>query len=170
MEIQRIEPHGDRWDHYVAHLKRVDNACWVLEGDDERPLADVLFLGVVVGAEVVGDLALRKQVVSAPATEWSGGVARPLLGEDERPMEETFVMTFFVEEAHRRKGYGRALQEAALALTREAGCFQMRSWSSLDKPENHRLKLSLGFALHPEVHRAASGYDVTGAYFVKRVD
>jgi hypothetical protein len=46
----------------------------------------------------------------------------------------------------------------------------MRSWSSLDKPENYQLKLSLGFALHPSTHDAAAGYPVSGVYFVKRVD
>ena len=46
----------------------------------------------------------------------------------------------------------------------------MRSWSSLDKPANYALKLSLGFAMHPSVHDAASGYQVSGVYFVKRVD
>ena len=78
--------------------------------------------------------------------------------------------TFGVEAPQRCRGLGRALQEAALEWTRERGCLQMRSWSSIDKPENYTLKLSLGFAMLPAVHDAASGYPVSGVYFVKRTD
>jgi hypothetical protein len=61
------------------------------------------------------------------------------------------------------------LQLAALEKTRELGCFQMRSWSSLDKPANYQLKLSLGFGFHPEVQDTASGLKVSGGYFVRTV-
>lgn len=167
---RRFEPGGDGWAGYVEHLRRVDQARWVVD-DEGRPLGgDLIFLGVVAGDRVVANLALKEQVVTAPATEWSGGVDTPLHASDGTDLRETFVQTFCVEEAHRRAGLGRALQEAALALTRERGCVQMRSWSSLDKPANYALKLSLGFAMLPAVHDAAAGYQVSGVYFVKRVD
>lgn len=169
MEIRRFAPAGAGWDAYLAHLERGDMARWVLD-EDERPLPGMLFLGAVVAEEVVGDLALREQVVTAPATAWTDGQARPLADRDGAPLRETFVQTFFVDRAHRRCGVGRALQQAALDLTRARGCCQMRSWSSLDKPENYRLKLGLGFAMHPEVHEAWNGMKVSGVYFVKRVD
>jgi len=169
METQRFDPQHELWEEYVAHLKRTENARWVLD-EDQRPLADLLFLGAVADGRVVGNLALRRQVVTCPATEWCGGVPRPLLDADGEPVEEMFVQTFHVQAAHRRLGIGRSLQQAALEWTRIEGCCQMRSWSSLDRPENYRLKLCLGFAMHPEVHRAAAGHDVSGVYFVKRVD
>jgi hypothetical protein len=61
------------------------------------------------------------------------------------------------------------LQEAALDFAKESSCIQMRSWSSLDKPANYQLKISLGFAFHPEVQQTPSGLRVSGGYFVKRV-
>jgi GNAT superfamily N-acetyltransferase len=42
-------------------------------------------------------------------------------------LRETFVATFAVDAAYRRHGYGRALQTAALKMTRALGCYQMRS-------------------------------------------
>jgi GNAT superfamily N-acetyltransferase len=169
MEIREFEPGRDGWDAYVAHLRRAGDARWVL-GDDGRPLAGVHCLGAVVDGNVVGDLAVREQVVTAPATKWSGGAPRPLEAADGTPLRETYVMSFAVAETHRRRGIGCALQTAALDLTRRRGCCQMRSWSSLDKPENYGLKLSMGFAMHPEVHEAWNGTEVSGVYFVKRVD
>ena len=104
-----------------------------------------------------------------PATEWSGGEARSLTFGDGEPLYEMFVQTFAVEAAFRRRGHGRALQQAALALTAERGCHQMRSWSSLDKPEKYALKLALGFAVHPAISEAGNGQQISGVYFIKTV-
>ena len=169
MEIVRLDPDHERWADHVAHLRRVDMARWVVD-DDGTPSGSFLFLGAVVDGDVVGNLTLRVQPVSMPATEWSGGEDRPLLDADDNPVHETFVQTFAVDQGHRRRGIGRALQAAALVWTRDAGALQMRSWSSLDKPENYALKLSMGFAMHPSTHDAHGGFQVSGVYFVKRVD
>lgn len=169
MEISRIDPAHETWADLVAHLRRVDHAQWVLDEKDE-PTGTFLFLAAVAEGEVVGDLTLEPRNIVLPATEWSGGKKTTLLDAARQPVRETYVMTFCVEEPHRRRGIGRALQEAALAWTKEVGCMQMRSWSSLDKPVNYALKLSMGFAMDPAVHDAAGGIQVTGVYFVKRVD
>lgn len=144
-------------------------AQWVLD-EANTPTEPFLFLAATDEEDVVGNLALRMQPVTLPATEWSGGVDKPLLDASGEPVTETFVQTFAVDETHRRRGIGRALQEAAVAWTRDVGCAQMRSWSSMDKPKNYALKLSMGFAMHPAVHDAAGGFQVSGVYFVKRVD
>ncbi len=169
MEILRTDPDHALWAEYAAHLRHTNQARWVL-GDDDQPTEPFWFLGAAEDGQVVGNLALKEQGISMPATEWSGGVDKPLLDAEGVPVRETFVMTFFVEAPHRRRGIGRALQEAAVAWTRERGCLQMRSWSSLDRPENYAMKLSMGFAMHPSVHDAAGGFQVSGVYFVKRVD
>ena len=169
MQIQRIAEGQPHWPALVAHLRRVDQAHWVIDSAD-RAGDSLLFLGAVVADEMVGNLSLREQQIVVPATPWSEGREHALHASDGAALRETFVQTFFVEQAHRGRGLGRALQEAAIAWTRERGCLQMRSWSSLDRPENHALKLSLGFALHPATHEAAAGCPVSGVYFVKRVD
>ncbi len=121
---------------------------------------------------MVGNLSLVLQDITSPPTEWSHdrGYERTLRAADGTPYRETFVETFMVEEAYRRRGYGRALQRAALGLSRELGAYQMRSWSSLDRAANYALKVSLGFAVHPAVqHAARTGEPISGVYFVKVV-
>lgn len=144
-------------------------ARWVFDGDSGALRPDLHCLGVLVGEQIAGHITLRVQPVLIPATEWSGGQAAPLPGPDGAPLSETFVQTFAVEAAHRRQGFGRALQLAALDLTRALGGYQMRSWSSLDKSANYALKLSLGFAAHPAVQVTSSGQAISGVYFVKTV-
>jgi len=119
--------------------------------------------------QVVADLTLIKRPIEIPPSEWAGERDRILRDASGQPLYETFVQTFRVNEEHRRKGYGRALQLEALRLTKELGCIQMRSWSSLDKPANYALKLSLGFGFHPEIQETSSGLKVSGGYYVKRV-
>jgi hypothetical protein len=79
------------------------------------------------------------------------------------------VQTFHVNETNRRSGLGERLQQHALTVTRDLGCYQMRSWSSLDRDANYLLKLKLGFAAHPAVYKTESGLEVSGIYFVKKV-
>ena len=72
------------------------------------------------------------------------------------------VLAFGVLPAWRRRGIGRALQQAAIAAARARGCYQVRSRSSGDAVANHQLKLSLGFGVHPIV----AENDDRAAYYV----
>ena len=165
--VERIEPGHVLWEALRAHLARVDMESWVIDKAG-RPVPDVYFLGVVDNEYVVGHISIKLQDIIIPATEWGGGIERPLT-KDDRRLTETFVQTFAVDEAHRRRGHGRILQLAALDLTKEIGAYQMRSWSSLDKLGNYMLKLNLGFAAHPAIYETATGLRVSGVYFVKVV-
>jgi GNAT superfamily N-acetyltransferase len=142
-------------------------ARWAL--DDGQPAPDAYFLGVMDADQVIGHISVRVQNLVIPPTEWSAGQDHGLRGPAGEPLRETFVNTFAVDETHRRQGYGRALQIAALDLTRELGCYQMRSWSSLDKTANFALKISLGFAVFPAVYTTGSGQPISGAYFIRTV-
>ena len=62
---------------------------------------------------------------------------------------EAKVIAFAVHEDFRRKGIGQALQEETIRFARELGCYQLRSFSGGDHPENHALKLAMGFAVQP---------------------
>lgn len=64
-------------------------------------------------------------------------------------LTEAKVIAFGVALEQRRQGIGRQLQLALIDRSKRAGCYQIRSHSSLDNTANHQLKLSLGFALHP---------------------
>lgn len=152
------------WPAYTAHLNRVDMARWVLTADG-APLPGMHFLGVAHGEDVIGHLTLMVQPLATPAADASPGT--PLTGPDGAPLCEAFVQTFAVEQDHRRQGHGRALQLAALVLARDLGCYQMRSWSSLDKGANYALKLSLGFLACPAIYTTPNGQHIPGVYFVK---
>ncbi len=165
----RIHPGGQYWAALVDYLKDCNQAQWVLDKDDRPKHADLSFLVVVVDDQVVADITLLKRPIEVPPSEWAGDRERILRDASGQSLYETFVQTFRVDESHRRKGYGRALQLEALQVTKELGCIQMRSWSSLDKPANYQLKLGLGFGFHPEIQQTASGLKVSGGYFVKRV-
>ncbi len=66
-----------------------------------------------------------------------------------KTLTEAKIIAFGVRKDHRRRGIGRALQEYVLNRARELGCYQVRSVSGNDHPENRNLKLSMGFAVEP---------------------
>jgi GNAT superfamily N-acetyltransferase len=168
MEIRRVSDGDAAWPAFVAHLERARMARHAL--DDAGRLADDFHaLAAVEGDEVVGHLVLNCRPLVVPETEWSAGRDHAVRGADGEPVTETFVATFAVDEGHRRRGHGRALQRAALDLSRELGAWQMRSWSSLDRPENYALKLSLGFTASPTTEPwGRDGSSVCGMYFTAR--
>jgi GNAT superfamily N-acetyltransferase len=169
VSIERITPEDDLWPDCANHLKRVNMARWVIARDgglDEG----LVCLGYVREDKVIGHVSFKVQPIVCPATEWSGGEEMPVLNVDGHPLSESYVYTFAVEEKYRRQGIGRDLQLAALDWTRRLGCYQMRSWSSTDKPANYALKISLGFAIYPDTYETARGYPVSGVYFVKTVN
>ena len=73
---------------------------------------------------------------------------RPLV-VDGRALTEAKIIAFGVNQAYRRQGIGRALQEHTLRRAKALGCYQVRSVSDGDHPENHQLKLAMGFAVEP---------------------
>ena len=66
-----------------------------------------------------------------------------------KTLREAKIIAFGVKKPYRRRGIGRGLQEYTLKRARELDCYQVRSISDADHPENHQLKLSMGFAVEP---------------------
>lgn len=153
-----------RWSAYVNHLERVDMARWVVTPEGAA-LPGIHYLGIARDEDVIGHLTLIVQPLATPGTP--GSASALLSAPDGVPLTEAFVQTFAVEPDYRRQGHGRALQEAALALAGRLGCYQMRSWSSLDKTANYALKIRLGFATCPAIYTTSSGQSIPGVYFVK---
>jgi len=169
LKIIQLTPESSEWPLLVAHLISGNDARWVLDDEDWPKDEGLIFLAGQVDGEVVGSLTLIRQEITIPETEWAAEMDRTVRDQTGQPLHETFVQTFRVDETHRRLGIGRALQVAALRVTEETGCIQMRSWSSLNATANYVLKLSLGFGFHPEFQQTSSGLRVSGGYFVKRV-
>ncbi|MCA9913880.1 MAG: GNAT family N-acetyltransferase [Anaerolineae bacterium] len=160
------EQHGN-WQQYTQHLERVQMARHGLIRGEAIPQA--IYLGVLEDNRVIGHLSLKVQALVVPATEWNHNKEESLLNAAGEALRETFVQTFAVEEAYRRRGMGTALQTAAIEATRASGCYQMRSWSSADRPANYALKLQMGFAVHPTTYALPDGRLISGVYFIWRV-
>jgi GNAT superfamily N-acetyltransferase len=169
VQVTQFFPDQPGWQANVAHLKNCDQARWVLDAGDLPKSDDLVFLGVEDGDAVVANLTLKVQPIVIPTTEWAGDKETVLKGTDGEALTETYVQTFHVEEAYRRRGLGEQLQRAGLEQTQLLGCYQMRSWSSLNRDANYQLKLKLGFSAHPAVHQADSGLLVSGVYFIKTI-
>ena len=165
-EIREITPEQATWTALVEHLHRVTMARHALVDGAAKP--ETYYLGACIDKQVIGHISIRQQPIIIPASPLTDNVSLPLQ-HNHQSLAETFVQTFAVEVDHRRQGYGRALQQAALDLTVQLGCYQMRSWSSADKLANYALKLSMGFAVFPALYPMPGGQPISGAYFVKIV-
>jgi GNAT superfamily N-acetyltransferase len=165
--VNAFGPDHPGWQAYADHLTRVNMIQHATLKGEPKP--DGIYLGLSVEGAIVGHISLVKQPLVVPASYLCEDRALYLTDAASTPLYETFVQTFSVEAAHCRKGYGRALQEAAIEKSQEAGCYQMRSWSSADRRENYALKISLGFAMHPALYPMPGSAPLSGIYFIKRL-
>jgi GNAT superfamily N-acetyltransferase len=160
INVERFDATHTLWHSYVAHLRRASMVRWSIS-PEELPLENTVYLGTRANRLVIGHISVRIQPIQIP------GMDQVLRDSSGDILNELFVQTFAVEENYRRRGYGRALQQAALNLLPTLHCCQMRSWSSFDKPANYALKISLGFAVCPATYEAPNGEKISGVYFVK---
>ena len=109
------------------------------------------------------DFAKSNHILVAMSDDQPVGVLRFVaqrLGEDEeRPpivfkgetLVEGKVITFGVVPEYRNQGIGRALQERAIEIAREKGCYQLRSRSWYQSRANFHLKISMGSGIQPSL-------------------
>lgn len=167
MAIERITPDHPLWPEFCAHLKRHEMYAPIIT-HDRMPHPGVYVLCAVVDNHIIGHITLKMQQIMFPnGTE--DAALHALSTQYRLPLRELFVQTFAVDVKQRRRGYGRALQNAALDLGKRLGCFQLRSWSPLDCTANCALKLAMDFAAHPAVQTAPTGEQIAGVYFIKPV-
>jgi GNAT superfamily N-acetyltransferase len=58
-------------------------------------------------------------------------------------------MPFGVLPERRRMGIGQLLQETAIQMAIDLGCYQVRSRSPSSAQEKYALKLKMGYVIHP---------------------
>lgn len=146
-------PQHERWDETLALVAELQQADWVATIAPWHHSSHLLVAfrdGAVAG--------FLRFVVQEIGPE----LDRPPILFDGRPLTEAKILAFGVLPAFRRQGIGRRLQEAAIERASRLGCYQVRSHSSGANGENHRLKLALGFGVHPIVR----GEDTAGVYFI----
>ena len=142
--------HWETLSTLIDHLGQVDwvnfHAEWHLDSvmlvahDDNEPLGFLRYVIQEIGADAdLASIRLNNKI-----------------------LRESKVIAFGVNETMRRQGIGRQLQQALIEHSRQAGCYQIRSHSSLENKANHHLKLSMGYAVHPLV----SSQHKDGFFFV----
>jgi len=142
-----------RWPEVLTAVADLGQADWVAANAPWHRSAHLLV--ALDGGVVAGFLRFVVQEIGPE-------LGRPPVMLGDRPLIEAKVLAFGVLPAFRGRGLGRALQEAVIARALQLGCHQVRSHSGGANAENHQLKLSLGFGVHPILR----GEDTTGAYFI----
>ena len=139
--IQELTPDDRDWPEFVEVVDGERQSRWAFSPDFER--FPRRFLMARQDGRIVGFLMY---------VIWEIGPndrGHPPLAVDGQPLTEAKIIAFGVRTAYRRQGIGRALQEQVLRSAKAFGCYQVRSVSTGDHPENQQLKLSMGFAVEP---------------------
>jgi GNAT superfamily N-acetyltransferase len=145
-------PHA-RWSELLELVNQLDQMDWFTFTADWHFSSHVLVARRA--SEILGFLRFIVQDIGpdtgCPPVKWRG-----------EKLREAKVIAFEVLPAYQRQGIGRSLQETLRQRAQDLGCYQIRSHSSGDNVANHRLKLSLGYGIHPIVR----GDDRRGVYFI----
>lgn len=146
-----VQPHARAYHALVQTADQLDQAKYIaapMPHSDES-----LLLGAFLEEQCVGFLRLLIQVIGREY------VRSPIVVAG-KPLREGYVEAFGVLAAYRRRGIGQRLQERAIELCRERGCYQIRSRSPITSVENYTLKLKLGYAIQPS-------HENDSYYFIK---
>lgn len=139
--IEEMTPDHPEWQELVGIITHENQAGWAFNSHFEK--FPRYFLAAKQDGNIVGFLMF---------VVWDIGPndrAHPPVQIHGKPLQEAKIIAFGVKKTYRRRGIGRALQEYALKRAKELDCYQVRSVSDIDHPENHQLKLSMGFAVEP---------------------
>jgi GNAT superfamily N-acetyltransferase len=141
LRIEEWSPEHQRWQELVQLIANEGQTNWAFNPFFEQfsrhylvALQDIVPVGFLMF--VVWEIGPNDQ--GHPPIQVKGKI-----------LTEAKILAFGVPEIHRRQGVGRLLQEHTLRRARELGCYQVRSVSEHSHSENHRLKLSMGFAVVP---------------------
>lgn len=146
-----------RWPELLGFFEALDQTRWVTIPYEWAHSSHILV--ALSGTGIAGLLRFVVQDIGA-----EDGHDPVMLGD--RALTEAKVLAFGVSPENRRQGIGRHLQVALFDRASKLGCYQVRSHSRGENSANHRLKLSMGYAVHPVIR----GEDRGGVYFVKAVD
>ena len=149
MDVRIAEVGDGSSDHEVLlrTAKDLGQRKYVLEAKPHG--LESILLGAFEGASCVGFLRIIVQVIGSEEGR------TPIRGRGKAPLKEGFAEAFGVLPDRRRQGIGQRLQERAISICRDRGCYQMRSKSPLSSHENYSLKLKMGYSVHPDTDHDA---------------
>ena len=141
MVIEELTARHPDWQQYVSVITDEGQDKWAFDAHFEP------FSRHSVMAKQAGDIVGFLMYVV-----WDIGPHdrdHPRILVEGKPLKEAKIIAFGVKQSHRRRGIGRALQQHTLDRAQALACYQVRSVSDGNHPENHQLKLAMGFAVEP---------------------
>ncbi|RKU32383.1 hypothetical protein C6496_24190 [Candidatus Poribacteria bacterium] len=139
--IEEMTPDHPDWQELVNVITQENQTGWAFNQHFEQFAR--YFLAAKQEGKIVGFLMFVVWDIGPHDRD------HPPIQVDGQTLREAKIIAFGVKEAYRRQGIGKALQEYTLKRAKELDCYQVRSVSDMDHPENHQLKLSMGFAVEP---------------------
>ena len=139
--IEEITLDSPEWQELVDVITQENQTGWAFNPHFEQFAR--YFLAAKQGGDIVGFLMFVVWDIGPHDRD------HPPIQVAGQTLREAKIIAFGVKKAYRRQGIGRALQEYTLKQAKELDCYQVRSVSDMDHPENHQLKLSMGFGVEP---------------------
>ena len=139
--IEEMTSDHPEWQELVDVITQENQTGWAFNSHFEQFAR--YFLGAKQAGNIVGFLMFVVWDIGPHDRD------HPPVQINGQTLQEAKIIAFGVKKAYRRQGIGRALQEYTLKRAKELDCYQVRSVSDMDHPENHQLKLSMGFAVEP---------------------
>lgn len=139
-QIVEVDPHTPAYDDVLLLAGQLDQAKYIPER--ETHIVTSILLGAFIQSTCAGFLRFLIQVIGSDQ-------GRTPITHNNRVLMEGYVEAFGVAPTFRRRGIGQQMQERAIAICTQRGCYQIRSRSPITSQENYALKLKMGYAIHP---------------------
>ena len=139
--IEELTPDHPDWQEFVALVNDLNQEGWAFNPYFEQ--FSRYFLAAKQDGIIVGFLMFVVWDIGPHDRD------HPPIQIDGKTLREAKILAFGVKEGYRRQGIGTALQAYVIKQAKLFGCYQVRSVSGENYPENHYLKLSMGFAVEP---------------------
>ena len=139
--IQELTADHPGWQEYVALVKDLNQEGWAFNPYFEQ--FSRYFLAAKQDDTIVGFLMFVVWDIGPHDRD------HPPIQINGKTLKEAKILAFGIKEGYRRQGIGTALQEYTIKQANLFDCYQVRSVSGENHPENHHLKLAMGFAVEP---------------------
>ncbi len=139
--IHELTPDHPDWQNFVALVNNLNQEGWAFNPYFEQ--FSRYFLAAKQNETIVGFLMFVVWDIGPHDRD------HPPIQIHGKPLKEAKILAFGVKDGYRCQGIGTALQEYTIKQAKLFDCYQVRSISGENYPENHLLKLSMGFAIEP---------------------
>ena len=152
--ICEVQQDTDSYSELLQAADELNQSKYIVVREDY--IEESILLGAFRAERCVGFLRFNILIIGRDAGR------PPIHDAAGEPLREGYAEAFGVISKARREGIGRQLQEHAMALCRQRGCYQIRSRSPITSWENYALKLKMGYAIHPSVENDSYYFKTLG--------